>query len=194
MHLKINYWKAVHLKAMSLKKVSLKTVSLKAVSLKRVGYGALASLLFGSPLLCAQETQTPLSELAVQGKADFAICQSCHDASLKPPKAPPMFAVQRMYKRQHGSQQEFVDAVVKFANQPSEDGALMKMPIKKLGLMPALPLGDDKLSGIATYIYEASFEPPCEHWAYALSSGKGTGKGKGKHRQHVQTLYDDMCQ
>ena len=162
---------------------------LKAMDLKKWGYAVLASLLLGSPLLYAQAQQSPLSELAVQGKADFAVCQACHDDSLKPPKAPPMFGVQRMYKRRYDNPQEFVGAVVKFVKQPTEDGALMKGPIKKLGLMPALPLGDEKLTGIATYIYEESFAPPCEHWAYALSSGKG----KGKHREHVQTMYDDMC-
>jgi len=162
------------------------------VYLKKTGYGVLASLLLGSMALSAQEDQTPLSELAVQGKANFAVCQACHDASLNPPKAPPMYMVQRRYKRQYENQREFVDAVVKFAGQPTEDGALMKRPIEKLGLMPPLPLGDNMLSGIATYIYEESFEPPCEHWAHAMSSGKG--KGSGKHRQHVQSMYDELCQ
>jgi hypothetical protein len=164
------------------------------VYLKKVGYGALVPLLLGSSMLSAQEDQTPLSELAVQGKANFAVCQSCHDASLNPPKAPPMFGVQRRYKRQHENQQAFVDAVVKFVSKPTEDGALMKKPIKKLGLMPPLPLGDAMLTGIATYIYEESFEPPCDHWAHALSSSKGKGKGAEKHRQHVQAMYDELCQ
>ncbi len=97
--------------------------------------------------------------------------------------------VQRRYKRQYENQQEFVDAIVKFVSQPTEDGALMKHPIKKLGLMPALPLGDDNLSKIATYIYEENFEPPCDHWANAISSEKG----KGKHRKKVQSNYDELC-
>lgn len=157
--------------------------------LRIIGCGALTSLLIGSSLLCAQENQTSLSESALQGEADFAICQSCHDASLNPPKAPPMYGVQRRYKRQFENQQEFVDAIVKFVSQPTNEGALMKHPIKKLGLMPALPLGEDKLTKIATYIYEENFEPPCDHWANAISSEKG----KGKHRQHVQATYDDLC-
>ncbi len=161
--------------------------------LKKIGYGALASLLLGSPALYAQEDQTTLSELAVQGKANFAVCQACHDASLNPPKAPPMYMVQRRYKRQYTNQQEFVDAVIKFASEPTEDGALMQRPVKMLGLMPPLPLGDDMLGSIATYIYEESFEPPCDHWAQAMSSGKGKGKGSGKHRQHVQSMYDELC-
>ena len=161
--------------------------------LKKTGYGVLTSLLLGSPALSAQEDQTPLSEMAVQGKANFAVCQACHDASLNPPKAPPMYMVQRRYKRQYENQREFVDAVARFAGQPTEDGALMKRPIEKLGLMPPLPLGDNMLSGIATYIYEESFEPPCEHWAHAMSSGHGKGKGSGKHRQHVQSMYDELC-
>jgi len=168
--------------------------------LKNISVGALASLLLGSPMLSAQEDQTSLSELAVKGKASFAVCQACHDASLNPPKAPPMFGVQRRYKRQYDTQQEFVNAVVKFVAQPTESAALMKRPIKKMGLMPGLPLGDEMLSGIATYIYEESFEPPCDHWSYAISAGqgkgggKGGGQGSGKHRQHVQDMYDEFCQ
>ena len=64
---------------------------------KNIGCWALSSLLIGSSLLYAQEDQASLSELAVQGEAAFAICQSCHDASLNPPKAPPMYGVQRRY-------------------------------------------------------------------------------------------------
>lgn len=156
---------------------------------KNIGCWALSSLLIGSSLLYARGDQASLSELAVQGEAAFAICQSCHDASLNPPQAPPMYGVQRRYKRQYENQQEFVAAIVKFVSQPTEDGALMKHPIKKLGLMPALPLGDDTLSKIATYIYEENLEPPCDHWANAIASEKG----KGKHSQKVQSNYDELC-
>lgn len=157
--------------------------------LKQCGSVVLMALLLNSPITRADDNQTSMSELAVTGGTKFAVCQSCHDASLNPPKAPPMFGVQRRYKKQYASQQEFVDAVVQFVSQPTDDGALMKGPVRKLGLMPGLPLGDDMLSEIAAYIYEESFEPPCEHWAHALSSGKG----KGKHRQHVQGMYEEFC-
>ena len=153
-------------------------------------------LLLASPLLSAETEQVALSERAVLGEGKFAVCKACHDDSLKPPQAPPMFGVQRRYKQQFESQQEFVDAIVKFVTHPTESEALMKGPVKKLGLMPGLPLGDDMLSEIATYIYEERFEPPCEHWAQMKSSekGEGKGKGKGKHRQHVQTMYEEFCQ
>jgi len=157
--------------------------------LKQFGSMALMALLLNSPMARADDDGAPMSELAVTGGTKFAVCQSCHDASLNPPKAPPMFGVQRRYKQQYASQQEFVDAVVEFVSQPTDAGALMKGPVRKLGLMPALPLGDEMLSEIATYIFEESFEPPCEHWAHAMSSGKG----KGKHRQHVQGMYEEFC-
>jgi len=161
--------------------------------MKQLSYIALSVGLLCSPLHGAENNKTSLSESAVLGEAKFAVCQGCHDASLNPPQAPPMFGVQRRYKQQYSSQQEFVDAVVKFVSQPTESGALMKRPVKKLGLMPGLPLGDEMLSEIATYIYEESFEPPCDHWAQAMSSDKGKGKGKGKHRQHVQGMYEEFC-
>lgn len=151
--------------------------------------GVLTSLLIGNSLIYAQEDQTSLSETASEGETDFAICQSCHDASLNPPKAPPMYGVQRRYKRQYENQQEFVDAIVRFVSQPTEEGALMKHPIKRLGLMPALPLGENKLSRIATYIYEENFEPPCDHWSNAISSEKGNGN----HKRRIQSMYDELC-
>ena len=150
----------------------------------------MAVFLLGSSLLSAELEQAPLSEQAVLGEGKFAVCNACHDDTLNPPQAPPMFGVQRRYKKQFESQQEFVDAIVKFVTQPTEGDALMKGPVKKLGLMPGLPLGDDMLSEIATYIYEESFEPPCGHWAQAMSSEKG----KGKHRQKVRAMHEEFCQ
>ena len=163
--------------------------------LKRIAYVPIVAVfLLSSPLISAEEEQASLSERATLGEGKFAVCSACHDDSLNPPQAPPMFVVQRRYKQQFESQQEFVDAIVKFVTQPTESEALMKGPVKKLGLMPGLPLGDDMLSEIATYIYEESFEPPCEHWAQAMSSEKGKGKGKGKHRQKVQAMHEEFCQ
>lgn len=163
------------------------------MSLKQISsLPVMVVFLLGSSLLSAETEQAPLSERAVLGEGKFAVCKACHDDTLNPPQAPPMFGVQRRYKQQFESQQEFVDAIVKFVTLPTESEALMKGPVKKLGLMPGLPLGDDMLSEIATYIYEENFEPPCEHWAQAMLSEKG--KGKGKHRQHVQSMYEEFCQ
>lgn len=158
---------------------------------KRIRIVVLFIPLLMGPVVEAQESSTPLSAVALQGEGGFAICQSCHDASLNPPKAPPMFGVQKFYKRQYESKDEFVNAIVAFVEHPSDSSALMKMPVSKLGLMPALPLGSDTLTPIATYIYEAQFEPPCDHWANVLGSGDDHG-GKG-HRRQAQSKYDKFC-
>jgi len=146
-------------------------------------------MLLTSSMLRAEENQ--LSEPAMKGEQQIAICNACHDASLNPPQGPPLFGVQRRYQRQYSDKDSFVDAVVSFANHPSEEKALMRGPVKMLGLMPAMPLGDETLGQIAAYIYEATFEPPCDHWANA-ASGKGGGGGKG-HRQQDQKMYDKFC-
>ena len=159
--------------------------------MKRIGFISLSILLITAPVVSAEDNTAPLSAAALQGEKSFAICQGCHDASLNPPKAPPMFGVQKFYKRQYESKDEFVRAIVEFVEKPSNDNALLKMPVKKLGLMPALPLGSDTLTPIASYIYEAQFEPPCDHWAHALKASGGHG-GKG-HRRQVESMYEKFC-
>lgn len=134
-----------------------------------------------------------LSETAQQGKAQFSVCLSCHNESLNPAKAPPMFGVQNRYKRQHDTEEAFVNALVDFVTHPTEDKALMKRAVKKLGLMPALPLGEETLGNIAAYIYETSFDAPCEHWKAALSSNKDQD-GKGQHRRQVERNYANFCE
>ena len=94
----------------------------------------------------------------------------------------------------------------------------MNRPIKTLGLMPAMPLPDDMLKSIGTYIYEEEFAPPCTHWANDLAKinsdptakkGSGQGKGKGKgmgngqrgmgkgnggnHDAMIQMKYSQLC-
>jgi len=134
------------------------------------------------------EAKETLSETAELGKAQFNVCLACHSQALNPAKAPPMFGIQNRYKRQHGSQAAFVSAIGSFVESPTLEAALMKRPVRKLGLMPAFPLGDEVLNNIATYLYETTFDPPCDHWRQALKS-----PGKDGHRRQVQGNYDKFC-
>jgi hypothetical protein len=56
-----------------------------------------------------------------------------------------MFGVQRRYKRATEGRDEFVKRMVAFVNAPSNEQAVMKDAVEKLGLMPALPLGEAPL-------------------------------------------------
>lgn len=152
-----------------------------------------ALALFLASAVRGEGAESLLSKAAQQGKAQFAVCLSCHNESLNPAKAPPMFGVHNRYKRQHGTEESFVNALVDFVSHPTEEKALMKRAVKKLGLMPALPLGEETLGNIAAYIYETDFDAPCEHWKAVLSSNKNQD-GKGQHRRHVETNYANFCE
>ena len=144
-----------------------------------------------------------LSPDAEKGKAAIAVCLSCHNEELNPPLAPPLYGVQNKYKQTYNDKQGFVDAISNWVKSPSLDGALMRRPIQKLGLMPAMPLPDDMLASIAAYIYEQEFEAPCTHWANDLANSssnspklQGNGRGKGRGNNHdamIRMKYNQLC-
>ncbi len=89
-------------------------------------------------------------------------CMSCHLAVPDPSKrdkmlAPPMVRVVQHYKGTYTDKKDFVKAVVNWANKPSEDAVLMPGAARKFGLMPPMPIGQEKLEQIAGYIYDADF-------------------------------------
>lgn len=105
-----------------------------------------------------------LSPEAEKGKAQFAVCDTCHNAALNPPLAPPMWGVQRRYKMQAMDRQGFIDEMADFVGNPIADRALFTRAVTQFGLMPAMALPEEMLRNIAAYLWEESFEPPCEHW------------------------------
>ncbi len=129
-----------------------------------------AQILGGTPFLAsvlASLIAMPvlaLSPEAEKGKAEFAACNACHNATLNPPLAPPIWGVQRRYKMQAVDRDGFIDQLAGFVAAPSADSALFTQAVTRFGLMPALALPDETLRNIAAYIWEESFEPPCEHW------------------------------
>ncbi len=115
---------------------------------------------------------TPVSELAslhdslTTDKAYVLMkqfCLSCHFEKPDPAKrdqmqAPPMANVQRHYKSAYPQKNDFIKAVVNWVNHPSEEKILMPGAARRFGLMPALPIGDDKLTLIAKGLYNYKFQ------------------------------------
>ncbi len=155
-----------------------------------------------------------LTPEAEKGKLAISACLACHNAELTPAKAPPFYGVQNKYKQAFSEKQMFILAISDWAKNPTIENSLMKRPIKKLGLMPAMPLPDDMLAQIGAYLYEEDFEPPCTHWANDLkkasgsqSQGKGMGRGKGQggkghgkgmgqggnHDAMIRMKYNQLC-
>jgi len=156
-----------------------------------------------------------LTPEAEKGKANIAVCMSCHNAELNPALAPPFYGVQNKYKQTYDDKQVFIQAISDWAKKPTVENSLMKRPLKMLGLMPAMPLPDDMLSQIGAYLYEEEFEPPCTHWANDLKNssntqsptqgmgrGKGQGMGQGRgqgmrqggnHDAMIRMKYNQLC-
>ena len=158
-----------------------------------------------------------LTPEAEKGKVAINACLSCHNAELTPSLAPPFYGVQNKYKQAFSEKQMFILAISDWAKNPTIENSLMKRPIKKLGLMPAMPLPDDMLAQIGAYLYEETFDPPCTHWANDLSNsttsqsqgkgrGQGQGNGQGKGQGHgkgmgqggnhdamIRMKYNQLC-
>jgi mono/diheme cytochrome c family protein len=118
-------------------------------------------------------------------------CQSCHRADNDPPKAPPMYGVQKRYKMDSADKADFVRKVSEFVQQPSEEKALLKRAIQHVGLMPAIDVAEVDLKKVAAYIHDASFAVPCSHFKAAMKMAKA--KGDTQHYNHAQGRYSALC-
>ncbi|MCP3690397.1 MAG: c-type cytochrome [Gammaproteobacteria bacterium] len=145
-------------------------------------------------LLCAiafSANGNALSPAAETGKQVFATCNACHDQALNPPKGPPMWGVQRRYKKHSPDDEAFVENVVNFVKSPSLERALNSQAVAQLGLMPAMPMPDSMLRNIAAYILEEKFPPPCDHWKIAIT--RAEEKGDMAHAQKDQNMFKKFC-
>ena len=145
-----------------------------------------------------------LTPEAEKGKVSIPVCLSCHNAELNPPLAPPFYGVQNRYKMKYNNKSDFIEAIVNWVKNPSIENALMQRPVKKLGLMPAMPLPDDMLKTIAAYVYEEEFSAPCKHWENEIKNsesiqnkGRGASRNKGSkgnnHDVMIRKKYNQMC-
>ena len=116
-------------------------------------------------------------------------CYVCHNPNATSHDsiiAPPFAAVKRRYSMQYDNKEEFVNAVIDWAYNASEEKALMRGAVMEFKVMPKLPLDKKVLEKIATYLYENEVEQP--EWFAAHSNemhgtGKGMRMGMGKGRR-----------
>ena len=136
--------------------------------------------------------KTVSDQPARDGKVIFSTCNACHNAELDPPLAPPMFGVQKRYKKAFPDRQEFVQRMVDFVQNPTMDKVIMKRPAMKLGLMPAQKLPEAELQQVAAYIYDETFAPPCKHWEIVVRQAEAAGKVDG-HIQKDKMMLQRFC-
>jgi len=115
-------------------------------------------------------------------------CYACHNPNAESHDAiiaPPFKAVKMHYSRKYNTKEEFVDAVVNWVQNPTEDKALMKGAVNRFKVMPKLPLPTEDLEKIATYLYDNEVEKPTwmeDHMKEM--KGKGMMGKKGKSCNH----------
>ncbi|MCW8826911.1 MAG: cytochrome C [Gammaproteobacteria bacterium] len=132
-----------------------------------------------------------LSPVAEEGKTLYPTCHVCHNQEMDPPLGPPMWGVQRRYKNNSLDSEDFVQSMVDFVKNPTLQTAIHHEAVDQLGLMPPLPLPDEMLSKISTYIQEESFPPPCAHWRIAVK--RATERGDAEHALKDQQMLNRFC-
>ena len=114
----------------------------------------------------SKNTQNEMAKIGQQqeGKKLFKqYCMACHFIKPDPSKknkmlAPPIIRVVQHYKGTYSDKKNFVNAVVNWANKPNNDAVLMPGAARKFGLMPPMPIGNNRLEKIAGYLFDANFE------------------------------------
>lgn len=118
-------------------------------------------------------------------------CFVCHNADLDPPQAPPMFGVQKHYKRATADRDAFIEKVTAFAMDPTEDKAILKMAVDHLGVMPNPGVEEADVRKIAAYIHDETFAKPCGHMKAAMKMARS--EGDLKHYKKIKNNFNRMC-
>ena len=101
-----------------------------------------------------------LSPEAEEGKSMIDTCNICHRQDLDPPRGPSFYSIQKIYRETASNKEQFIKMMTDFMRSPSSEPALLHEAVKQLGRHPKLGFPDASIEKIATYIYEATLEPP----------------------------------
>jgi cytochrome c551/c552 len=91
-----------------------------------------------------------------------AKCNFCHAVKENPKDmiAPPFSHIKSKYKAVYKTKDEFINALVKFTQNPNQESALMRGALNKFAVMPKLSYSEKELNKIATFIYNNEFPRP----------------------------------
>jgi hypothetical protein len=112
------------------------------------------------------------------GKALMELnCNSCHSPSAGENAriAPPLIAVKKHYLENGMSKEDFIKAIQKWIENPSEDISKMPGAIRKFGIMAKVDYPKETIEQIADYLFTNEVEKPAwfdEH--YKTQHGKKT--------------------
>lgn len=129
-------------------------------------------------------------------------CNICHNPKTAEESiiAPPMIAVKMHYTSEETTKEDFVNAMVEWAKNPSVETAKMPGAVKKFGLMPYQFYPEKTIKQIADYIFESEIDEPVwfeEHYKKMhgdrpkmkgkMQKRKGMGKRQNKNTEELST-------
>lgn len=106
-------------------------------------------------------------------------CYICHNPKSKSHDeiiAPPLWGMKKHYLEAYPAKEDFENAMLSFIQNPTEEKALMKGPVKRFGLMPKPAVSKEDLQKIVAYIYSNELENPQWH---IEKDNQEKGKGHG---------------
>jgi cytochrome c551/c552 len=83
-------------------------------------------------------------------------CFTCHhpDMNRDDRVAPPIFKIREHYYDDEITRDEFINQIVSFASDPTEEKSIMYGAVQNFGLMPKQNFKEDDLKLIAGYLYD----------------------------------------
>ena len=134
----------------------------------------LLQILVNSPEVPAKDFELPNSPIDIREEliSDEGLlllqkhCYTCHNPKSKSHDeiiAPPLWGMKKHYLEAYPEKADFEKAMMNFIQNPTEEKALMKGPIKRFGLMPKPAVSNEDLQKIVSYIYANEIENPAWH-------------------------------
>lgn len=90
-------------------------------------------------------------------------CYQCHNPNTTSHDeilAPPLFGIKSHYKKAFPESDQFIKNMIEFVENPLEEKALMKGPIKRFGVMKNPVVSQEDLKIIVEYIESNDLEKP----------------------------------
>lgn len=125
-------------------------------------------------------------------------CYLCHSPTADENQgriAPPMVAIKARYIDREGyNKAEFIENVIAFVANPTEEKALMYGAVKKHGLMPKQAFPEGSIEKIVAFMYDYQIEEPAWFKAHWESHGNENWKQSGKKLDEVEEVktYADI--
>jgi nitrate reductase cytochrome c-type subunit len=124
-------------------------------------------------------------------------CYICHNPTTPENGgriAPPMIAIKTHYKNDDITKEEFINQIVSYASNPTQEKAKLFGAVRRFGVMPKQQFPEGVLEKIAEYIYDYEIEEP--EWFKDHMKENGFGKfsqnGKKMTQSNMLKTLEDI--